>query len=508
MHLTKRDIGQIEEMGKTVDEVLEQIESFRKGFPPMRLARPCTLGDGVTALTDRDAEEWARRFEENSGPDRSMKFVPASGAASRMFRQFFSLLKKLRDGAEIPRHLAELMVKFPKFAFYDDLKTAMRRDGLDLAKKLRKGKYRTPLTYLLGEKGLNYGHLPKGLILFHDYPEGARTAFEEQLVEGVGYVKNNSDSTRIHFTAPPAALEAIRRHIEVAAVRFQGLSSAFEVDFSIQDRKTDTIAVDLKNRPFRTRNGRLYFRPGGHGALLGNLNALKGDLVFIKNIDNVAPDRLKDRINLFKRALGGILISLQEKIFSCLREFEAESIDPARLSAVEEFARDRLLLTFPSDFSSWPLEKRREALFDRLNRPIRVCGVVRNEGEPGGGPFWVRDADGLQSLQIVESHQVNRHDPEQLAAWEASQFFNPVDLVCGLQNFRGRPFDLMRRQDPNTAFIARKSMGGQDLKALELPGLWNGAMADWTTVFAEVPIETFNPAKTVGDLLRPEHLSD
>ncbi len=505
VEFNQADIQQIIELGKTPEQVFEQLDGFRAGFPFVHLKRPCVLGDGVMPLPDARAERYLKAFRPHVEAGRVMKFVPASGAASRMFKPFFALRKKIRDGQEIPRHQADLMASLPQFAFYDELRATMRRQGLSLEPNIDPQSYKKVLDYLLGERGLNYAHLPKGLILFHRYPDGARTAFEEHFVEAVRYARARDGKAWLHFTVAHDFQSAVREHMDRAKRRFASLETDFEVGLSVQSRSTDTIAVDLKDRPFRTRNGRLLFRPGGHGALLRNLNDLRADIVFVKNVDNVVPDRAKADTGLFKQALGGVLVGLQERAFEFLRAMESDSPNQELVAAVQEFAERDLNLRFPPGFANWSLEERRHRLFNKLNRPLRVCGVVQNQGEPGGGPFWVSEPDGSESLQIVELHQVDHDNHDQHAVWRSSEFFNPVDVVCAVRDCWGRPFNLMEYRDPDTAFISTKSYGGRELKALELPGLWNGSMARWTTVFVEVPVSTFNPVKSVVDLLRPEH---
>ncbi len=505
VELSQSDIQQILELEKTPEQVLEQLDAFRAGFPFVRLKRPCVLRDGVSPLPDEEAARRMERFRPQVDAGRVMKFVPASGAASRMFKPFFALRKKIRDGQEIPRHQMDLMSSLPQFAFFEELRRAMQRHGQTLDSRIGPASYRRVLDCLLGERGLNYAHLPKGLILFHRYPEGARTAFEEHFVEAVHYVRDREGKAWLHFTVPHDFKSAVTEHMDRAKRRFAALDTDFEVGLSVQSRSTDTIAVDLRGRPFRTRNGRLLFRPGGHGALLRNLSDLKADIVFVKNVDNVVPDWAKGETGLFKQALGGILVELQERVFEFLRAMEDSPPTRGQIEAVQEFAERDLNLRFPPGFVNWSLEERRHRLFNKLNRPLRVCGVVQNLGEPGGGPFWVSEPDGSESLQIVELHQVDHEDHDQHAIWRSSEFFNPVDVVCAVRDCWGKPFNLMEYRDPETAFVSTKSYGGRELKALELPGLWNGSMARWTTVFVEVPVSTFNPVKSVVDLLRPEH---
>jgi len=496
--------AQIAAQGTSIEEVERQLELFRNPPRPVELVRPCAIGDGIRTLAAAERVGVARLAEEGARQGRMTKFVPASGAASRMFQALLAArghadLAGARARASAGDHnaaaLVELAQGLPRFAFVDDLRASLRRAGLDLDALAGRGELGPVLDHLLGPAGLDYAALPKGLLKFHTYAEGARTPFEEHLVEAAGTVRGGDGATRLHFTVSPehrsrfdALLEAVRSRYE------QRFAARFEVGFSVQKPATDTIAADLEGRPFRDDAGRLLFRPGGHGALIENLADLGGDVVYIKNIDNVVPEHLAGPTLEWKRALGGLLLRLQGEIFRHLERLSADP-SPAEIEAAARFAAAELALD---------VAPARAALLRALERPLRVCGVVPNTGEPGGGPFWVRAGDGGISPQIVESAQVG-DSPEQRAIFAASTHFNPVDLVCGLRDRHGQPFDLRRHVDESAVFIARKSSGGRELQALERPGLWNGAMADWITVFVEVPIETFNPVKTVLDLLRPQH---
>jgi hypothetical protein len=370
---------------------------------------------------------------------------------------------------------------------------------------VRGGHFRTLLEYLLTGTGLDYGNLPKAMIPFHTYPEEHRTAFEEQLAESVMYLGAENGRCRLHFTIPEEHKEGFQTLKERVCRRYaERYGTDFEVSFSFQKSSTNTIAVDMKGFPFRDRFGRLNFRPAGHGALIENLNDLQADLVYIKNVDNVVPDSLKELVCFWKKALGGYLVSIQKIVHSILRRLK----DPDCSRAIHEaagFAASELLLSFPAGFEIWPEDKKRAFLFNLLDRPIRVCGVVPNAGEPGGAPFWVEDENGELSVQIVEKAQVDLNSPEQSAVWNSSTHFNPVDIVCCLRDYEGRPYDLRKFVDPKAVIITRKSKDARDIQALELPGLWNGGMAHWITVLIEVPPSTFNPVKSVYDLLRPEH---
>ena len=515
--LNKEDIAQIKARGKTVEEVLSEIETFRNGIPFVKLSRHAGVGDGIVAISKPDLDRLTKIFDEASAMGRMMKFTPASGAASRMFRLLSSFYNREEDfsreevihraakGEEEFEEFLEFLERLEHFAFYDDLQAAVADSGLDLKGLIDRGSYREVLGYILTERGLNYANLPKGLIRFHHCKGGSRTPFEEHLVEAASYAKDGDHVCRAHFTLSEEHREMVEAHIDKVKEKHQADNLSFEVAYSTQNSKTDTIAVGMDNMPFRDEEGGLLFRPAGHGALLENLDSLKGDIIFVKNIDNVVPDRLKGETILYKKALAGYLIELQEEIFSLLRTLDEDRRSEDLISIALQFMQEKLFINIPEPLENAGMEERFKFVFSRLNRPVRICGMVKNEGEPGGGPFWVRGKDGADSLQIVEKSQVDIDSDEQKAILEGATHFNPVDLVCGVRNYKGDPFDLMAYTDADTGFISIKSSGGRQLKALELPGLWNGAMADWTTIFVEVPISTFNPVKTVLDLLRREH---
>jgi hypothetical protein len=498
-------IRQIRAHGLTEAQVLEQIERFKSGAAPIRLNRPCTVGDGILSIPAQDRDAFVKRHEREAARGRLMKFVPASGAPSRMFREWFLYLEGGCFDTEDAAHT--FAVDIGKFAFYGDLDGWISRKGQSLAEWLAQGRYRDILAAILTSEGLNYGHLPKALLKFHAYPEGSRTALEEHLVEAALYVQDCNRVCRAHFTVSEAHRHDVERYLSGIKKHYeQQFSVRYEIEISIQSACTDTIAVDMENRPFYGEAGNLVMRPGGHGALLANLNQLsKGDIVFVKNIDNIVPDHLKAPTVLYKKILGGYLIALQERIFEYMQKLAADFIDEGDLDPIISFSRERLSIVFPPWFTDMPFADKRAMVFAKLNRPIRVCGMVINEGEPGGGPFWVDEEDGTQSLQIIEEHQVDPHSHAQRAAWSLATHFNPVDLVCGIRDYRDRKYDLQQFVNQRAFSIVKKSEKGRDLQALELPGFWNGAMASWSTVFVEVPLETFNPVKSVYDLLRPSH---
>jgi len=505
----KRDIEQIQARGITLQQAVSQIETLGKEFPYAHLLRPCTVGDGITVLEKSDLERLTEIFSQAALSGRAMKFVPASGAASRMFQGLLSAKDQPDTTSglteEERRDLNQFISHIQRYAFYDDLNSMMSKAGLDINALISKGQYGVVLEYLLTDKGLNYGHTCKGLIKFHRYPDHCRTPFEEHLVEAAAYTPDKNNVARIHFTVPPEHREAIRTHLEQAKGRCESSGVKFQIGLSIQKPSTDTLAVDPDNQPFRDRDGKLVFRPGGHGALLENLKELDGDIIFIKNIDNVVPDRLKGETYAYKKALGGLLVEIQDQTFGYLGELAKKNVTDQLLIEAFEFVSKQLSIVPPDQIHQGSRKEKVSFLYDKLNRPLRVCGMVPSTRAPGGGPFWVGQENNTASPQIVESSQVNMQSTGQRDIWNSATHLNPVDIVCGVRDFRGRSFDLTRFHDPSTCFISTKSMDGKQLKALELPGLWNGGMANWNTIFVEVPLITFNPVKTFLDLLEEAH---
>ncbi|ETW94185.1 MAG: hypothetical protein ETSY1_35970 [Candidatus Entotheonella factor] len=512
---TNQDQHQIAAHGTTEKAILDQIDIFQRGFPFAQLDRPCTPGDGVTVLSPQDAELLESRYAEAVAAGRVQKFVPASGAASRMFKSLLAVHERAGDidwsqlktapQDQNERDFLQFAEGMERFAFYQALREQLSQQPLCLDAALEQGQYKAILDALLMPSGLNYASLPKALLHFHCYGDHCRTPLEEHLMEASTLVQDRGGAARLHFTVSPEHGELMMAHLEQARQRYEQTGAHFEVSWSTQKLSTDTIAVDLDNQPFRDREGKLLFRPAGHGALLENLNDLQGDIFLIKNIDNIVPDHLKAPTYTYTRLLGGYLVTLQQQSFMYLEQLASGDVNPSALKAIRQFAEQAFSLSLPATFEQQSHQEQAELLFRSLHRPLRVCGVVLNTGEPGGGPFWVGHADGTTSLQIVETSQVDTNTETQRAILQKSTHFNPVNLVCGVRDFRGQPFDLMRFTDPETGFISQKSHEGKPLKALELPGLWNGAMAKWNTVFVEVPITTFNPVKTVLDLLRQEH---
>lgn len=502
---TDLDIQRIQAEGLTREKVLAQLGLFERGSFPVRLDRPCTIGDGIVSLPEEDQRECIRIYEEAVREGRVMKFVPASGAASRMFQDWirFRQDKSFQSDEEAVRFRDSIR----KYAFFGDLKDVLRRDGLDVEALIAGKRYGEIFDYILTPGGLDYASLPKALLKFHLYDGEGRTALEEHLVEAALYVRDRNGVCRVHFTVSEEHEALVRDVLARVKGRYEDRHGvAYEVEISTQRSSTNTVAVDRENRPFRDRDGTLLFRPGGHGALLENLNDLSGDIVMVKNIDNIVPDRLKMQTVFFKKVLGGYLLKLQRESRRYLEALAAGG-HGGLLSKAFLFCRDKFSMGFPEGFASMPDERKRDVLLRRLDRPIRVCGMVKNEGEPGGGPFWV-DEDGTRTLQIVEGAQVDLSSDIQGRIWRASTHFNPVDIACGVRDWRSRPYDLRAFVDEKTYIISKKFHEGMETKALELPGLWNGAMSRWNTAFLDVPIGTFNPVKTVEDLLRPQHLPD
>ena len=515
--LSDQDLLQIRAHGLTRKQVEQHLRFFARPPRFIRLARAARVHDGIQRIPLADWDGYLERQAEAARQGRFLKFVPASGGATRMFElllhYFYHVNQdltgvidaELAQGAHRAREFLVFHDCLSQFAFYPKLQDLCASEGNNLEDLLAARRYREILLQVLTQVGLYYQDLPKALIKFHAYGDASRTPLEEHLVEAAAYVQAQDGTCRLHLTILPRHRHIIERFLaEVQPALEKHFGCRFTVDFSFQHPATDTLAADADNRPFRDSQGRLVFRPGGHGALLENLQNLQGDLVYIKNIDNVVPDRLKEPTVLWKKILGGLLVDLQTEIHRHLRVL-GKNTGPVALAPILKFARERLGLDFPPTILELPEDLARDFLIRALNRPLRICGVVQNQGEPGGAPFWIQEVDGSLSLQIVEKAQVDLSDPEQRAIWETATHFNPVDLVCALRDDQGVPFDLAEYVDHEAVFISRKSMEGRELKALELPGLWNGGMARWLTVFVEVPITTFNPVKTVFDLLRPEH---
>jgi hypothetical protein len=505
MIFTHADIRQIEKEGLSVDQVLAQIELFKRGALPVKLNRPCTVNDGIVAIPEGDLNTITALYEAEVQKGRMLKFVPASGAASRMFKDWYRCFEE--GGFESQEAGVAFISSLKKYAFFKDLVDVISRKGEDITRLIEAKRIPEILEYVLTSKGLNYGNLPKALLKFHVYPDGNRTALEEHLVEAALYVKDAHKVCRLQYTVSEEHQKQVEDYLLQIKEPYERYYDAkYDIILSCQKSLTNTVAVDLDNRPFHDQKGRLVFRPGGHGALLENLNGIDGDIIYLKNIDNVVSDRLKPATILYKKVLGGYLISLQNEIFRYLRMLVKEDPGEDTIAEIGLYCEKMLHIVFPPEFKHLSLPEKRTFIFNKLNRPIRVCGMVKNEGEPGGGPFWVNEEDGTQSLQIIEESQVDLREKEQKTIWKSATHFNPVDLVCGVKDYRAQKFNLLEFVNEKAYFISQKSEKGRDLRALELPGLWNGSMAAWNTIFVEVSIDTFNPVKTVYDLLRPQHL--
>ena len=502
------DIEQLHQKGITPSMAQKQLNRFQSGFlfakiQSDEMAQPDGPSHRLLQLDNESIaiyrQEWLTYLHSSA---RIVKFVPASGAASRMFKDLFGYDEGVE---EMSPSVVQFFDQITHFAFYRALDVMCEElYGKHIDYLVKHKRYADVLKALLSSEGLNYGYLPKALLQFHTYEDHARTPLEEHLVEGALYAKNKDLKANLHFTVSPEHMVYVKDLVERCVEAYEEkFDIKYDISYSVQKSSTDTLAADASGDPYR-ENGRLVFRPGGHGALIENLNDLHADIIFIKNIDNVVPDLLKAPTVLYKEALAGVLVHYQKAIFAIQEELQAEKITRARLDEIEGYLRDTLDVRL-ADAHLLSDEDMLAYLRSKFNRPLRVCGVVKNTGEPGGGPFYLPSADGSMQGQIVESAQVDLSDPHSKAVFEQSTHFNPVDLVCGVRDVHGTKYDLPKFVDPEAGFIAQKSKDGVTIQALELPGLWNGAMADWNTIFVEVPIETFNPVKTVNDLLREQH---
>ena len=494
---TKEDVAQIEQRGTTVQNVADQVERFKKGFPWMKIIAPATPEKGIQVLSQEEVEA-AVNYYESAAINGKCKFVPASGAASRMFKDLFSGLDALKAGKELADDApaAKFVDKIQSFAFYTP---ELFGDTVYPCAKYRE----SVLSKTLTDEGLGYGSKPKGVLKFHKYTDGEiRTAFAEHLVEAQDYMKNEDGTANLVVTISPEHQHLFEEaYAEVKEAYEAKYGVKYNIAFTFQDKATDTVAVDVENKPFRTETDSLLFRPAGHGALIYNLNKIEDEVVSIKNIDNVANERLLPETAKWKKVLLGKALELRDTLHGYLRQLDAE-VTPALCDEIEAYLETTLCVTLPetADFDA-----RVAAIRAKLDRPIRVAGMVKNQGEPGGGPFIIADKDGSTSLQVLESVQINMSDDHARNALASATHFNPVDIVCCLHDYQGQSFDLLQYVDEDAGFISSKSYQGRELKALELPGLWNGAMSNWNTLFVEVPLATFNPVKVVLDLLRPAH---
>lgn len=503
--LSQQDLNQLAAKGISEEKLNSQLEEFKTGFPFLKLEAAASVGKGIIAPTEADVKQYEEAWEQYKAQGHSIvKFVPASGAASRMFKDMFAFADADYD---VPTTDFEKKYfdNIEKFAFYDALDDACRKNlGAGVKGLIANGRYKDVARNMLNADGLNYGQLPKGMLLFHKYSEGPRTPMEEHLVEGALYAASDGKAA-VHFTVShdhlPMFKQRVAEKLDFYASKY-GIS--YDITFSEQKPSTDTVAANPDNTPFRNSDGSLLFRPGGHGALIENLNEISADVIFIKNIDNVVPDRLKADTVSYKQVIAGILVTLQKKAFDYLETLESGTYNHEKLEEIIRFVQHDLCCR-KADIKELEDADLVIYLKKKLNRPMRVCGVVKNVGEPGGGPFLTYNQDGTVSLQILESSQIDKNNAEYMEMFTKGTHFNPVDLVCAVKDYKGNAFNLPDFVDRTTGFISSKSKNGKELKALELPGLWNGAMSDWNTVFVEVPLSTFNPVKTVNDLLRDQH---
>jgi len=515
---SKKDLEQVAKTGHTMEQIRNQLALFEQGTPYIKLVKPCIVGDGIKKLSNDTISRSIKLYEKMAIKHNLLKFVPASGAATRMFKNLISAYNFINtdnqthslENEVFYQNLLHFFNNCGRFAFYDDLKKALATHNLNIKTVIDELNFKPLLRHLLFTNGLHYAGLPKGLIKFHAYPDHnrkiSRTAFEEHLIEANGYVKSVKNECAIHFTvAPDHQAKFVSFYQDILNDYESKLDTHFHISFSTQKKETNTIAVDMKNQPYRIAGGSIFFRPGGHGALIENLNQLESDIIFIKNIDNVAHDRFNKEMFKWKKVLCGHLIYLQQNIFHFLKMLHSKTAGPDQVKKIKEFIDMELSIKIPDTYENAAPEKKQKILIDFLNRPIKVCGMVKNVGEPGGGPFWIKNNHGDLSIQIIETSQIDKTDSEQLAILNSLTHFNPVDIVCSIKDWRGKAFNLTEYVDNEAVFISAKSDDGLELKALELPGLWNGAMAFWNTVFVEVPRSTFNPVKEVSDLLQEAH---
>ena len=515
MKFSKKDIEQIERKGLTLEQVERQIRVFENGLPFTNLVSAATINDGIVKLNSQQIKHYVQLFDTKKEDNHIIKFVPASGAATRMFKFLYKFLdefnlEKNSINWYINRHknmnLSMFYIGIEKFPFFHIVKERLLDNYPDFDELSINEQGYYFVRMMLDEDKLNYGNYPKGLLPFHLYKnQVVATAFGEHLYESALYSPSDK-STELHFTISERHEHKFDEEFKRIEERVEEKTgSKFDISFSYQKESTDTIAVTPKNKPFRNEDGSLVFRPAGHGALIENLNDLDADIIFIKNIDNVVTFKYKEEVAKYKKVLAGLLLEIQEQAFKYSRILERESLSENELIEIAEFLANQMNVKISSEFEKYSLKYQIEYLAEKLNRPIRVCGMVKNEGEPGGGPFWVKDESGNISLQIVESAQINKKSKHQKDILTNATHFNPVDLVCGVKNYKGNKFDLKQFVDQKAGFITTKTKSGKELKGLELPGLWNGSMSNWNTIFVEVPLITFNPVKTVNDLLKAPH---
>lgn len=473
------DIKQIQSHGLSADTVTKQISDFENGFPYSDIVSACVIDNGAFQY-DNQIDKYINLYDSNCDKYNIVKFVPASGAATRMFKDLYEYL----ESGKLNPTTQTVLENIERFAFWDDLKKILPDNASDTDK----------IKYLVTQIGLNYGNRPKALLQFHQYQNESRTAIAEHLIEGALYARAN-DMVRIHFTVSPEHMDGFQDLLnQIIPTYEQTFGVKYDISMSVQKPETDTIAVNMDNTPFRNDDGTLLFRPAGHGALIENLNDIDGNIVFIKNIDNICPDRMRDDTVKYKKLIGGLLIETQNKIFEYLHALDNGT---ANIDEIKSFINNTLYITLPDNPTI-------DTLHAILNRPIRICGIIKNAGAPGGGPFLVRDSNGIISPQIAEPGQIA---PDKISVLHDGEFFSPTDIACGTYDYHGNKFNLIEYVDSTAGFISTKSKNGRELRAMERPGLWNGAMAKWNTIFVVVPGTTFTPAKTIIDLITPDHLT-
>ncbi len=515
MKFSKKDIQQLENKGLTRKGVEQQITLFENGLPFANLVSEAIIDNGIIKLSKDKIDTYISKFNDKKNKISILKFVPASGAATRMFKFLFTFLEDytLEKGSinsyinkTNNKDLSLFFIGIEKFPFYQIVLDRLEQTYTDFDNMSVNEQGLKFVQMMLDKDKLDFGNSPKGLLPFHEYKNQViSTAFEEHLFESALY-SSSEKSAKLHFTVSEKHEDKFDEEFKRFEEKVEGVTGLkFDISFSYQKESTDTIAVTAKNKPFREDNKTLHFRPSGHGALIENLNDLDADIIFIKNIDNVVTYKYKDEVAKYKKVLAGILLEVQEQAFSYLHLLENSQPSEGKLIEIGEFLINRMNVKISSEFEKYSLKYQIEYLAEKLNRPIRVCGMVKNEGEPGGGPFWIKDESGYISLQIVESAQINKKRRRQKDILKDATHFNPVDLVCGIKNHKGEKYNLKKYIDYKAAFITMKTKTGKDIKALELPGLWNGSMANWNTIFVEVPLITFNPVKTVNDLLKAPH---
>lgn len=514
MKFTEKDLQQIKNNGLTLAQVQSQIELFKSGVPFVNLDSAATVNNGIIKCSEEEKAHYIAYFEAKKNNVSLAKFVPASGAATRMFKSLFRFIKDYVPEDETiisftNKHkdtdLQTILSGLEKLPFYDRVLEQLKKFYPDYALYSRDRQKLLFVKTMMDEEKMNYGFYPKGLLPFHKYKSHLATAFAEHLFEAALYASSNNIA-KLHFTISEVYEKMFNDEFQrIQDIVEQKTNTTFEISFSYQKASTDTIAVTPQNELFRDDDGQLNFRPSGHGALLENLGQVDADVVFVKNIDNVVVYTYEAELAEYKKMLAGMLLEIQHQVFKHLKHLETGEVSEADIHSITSFLEKKLNVIISPAFETYAMEDQKEYLFDKLNRPFRICGMVKNEGEPGGGPFWIKDENGEKLLQIVESAQIDLENKTQKEILRNATHFNPVDLVCGIKDYKGRRFDLQKFVDPKTAFITMKSQAGKDLKALELPGLWNGSMAHWNTVFVEVPLITFNPVKTVADLLKPAH---